>query len=86
MVVNYNVDADLIKPVRNKPKDSEEIALIKEFVESESDNMSFTYDDPDTARKKRNNIAVNCKKRGIRVKALLRENSVIVIRAKEKND
>ena len=86
MVVNYNVDADLIKPVRNTPKDPEEVTIIREFIESENDNLSFTYDDPDTARKKRNNIAINCKKRGIKIRCLLRKNSVIVLRVNEKND
>lgn len=86
MVVNYNVDADLIKPVRQPAKETEEVALIREFLESDNTNISFTYEDEDAARKKRNNIATHCKKKDLPVKALLRKTSVIVIKVTPSND
>lgn len=82
MTISYNVGADVIKPVRNRTKESEEIIAVREFLESGNDNMSFTYEDINIARKKRNNVAVSCRKRGLPIKALLRGNSIIIVRAK----
>ena len=85
MVVNYNVDPELTKPTRRQPEESEEIALIRDFLESENDNISFTYDNEDAARKKRNNIALRAKDRGLQIKAMHRGTSVIVVRAAVKS-
>lgn len=79
MVISYNVDGSLIKATRSL-KDSEEITAIRDFLESINESMCFTYDDLETARKKRNNIATSCRKKGIHVRVLLRENKIVIVR------
>lgn len=84
MKITYNADASVIRPA-HVAKKSEEILAIEEFVNSANDNICFEYDDPEEARKKRNNIATHARKLGLHVKALLRDNKVIVIRGEKKN-
>ena len=79
MVISYNVDDSLIKAKRSL-RDSEEITAIRDFLESTNESMCFTYDDLETARKERNNIATSCRKKGIRIRVLLRENKVVIVR------
>lgn len=83
MIISYNADADLIKPVRNMKNDSEEVTAIKDFLNSGNENIVFEYDEEDEARKKRNNIAVNARKKNLSIKALLRGKKVIVLRKSE---
>lgn len=83
MKISYNADASIIRPAHT-PKKSEEMIAIEEFLGSENQNICFEYDDEDTARKKRNNIATHARRDGLAVKALLRDNKVIVIRNEKK--
>ena len=83
MEVSYNVEEKALKRAEKKMKDSEEITSIRKFLNSENQNMVFTYDDADTARKKRNNLLFGCKRRNLKVKTLLRGNSIIILK---KND
>lgn len=85
MKISYNADASVVRPV-HAPKKSEEMIAIEEFLGSENQNICFEYDDADTARKKRNNIATHARKAGLNVKALLRDNKVIVIRNEKKTE
>lgn len=84
MKITYNADASVIRPA-HVAKKSEEILAIEEFIGSENDNICFEYDDAEEARKKRNNIATHARKAGLSIKALLRDNKVIVIRDEKKN-
>lgn len=82
MKISYNVDAELLKPIRKVRENSlsEEMQAVKEFIDnSDQDNIAFEYDDEDTAKKRRNHIATYSKRYGFPVKALLRKNTVIVI-------
>lgn len=85
MKISYNADAAIIRPA-HVAKKSEEMIAIAEFIGSENQNICFEYDDVDTARKKRNNIATHARRDGLNVKALLRDNKVIVIRNKKKTE
>lgn len=80
MIISYNADNDLIKPISRKKNKTEEMIAIEEFLNSPHANIVFEYDDADTARKKKNNISVHARKDKIAVKALLRGNKVIVLR------
>lgn len=84
MKITHNVDASMLRPI-HVTKKSEEIIAIEEFIKSENENICFEYEDADTARKRRNNIAANARKEGLDVRAVLRENRVIVIRSEKKN-
>lgn len=79
MIISYNADKDLIKPIRKNVK-SEEILAIEDFLNSNNENVVFDYDDEDLARRKRNNISVHIRKDKIPVRALLRGKKVIVLR------
>lgn len=83
MKIFYNADASVVRPA-HAPKKSEEMIAIEEFLGSDNQNICFEYDDADMARKKRNNIATHARKAGFNVKALLRDNKVIVIRNEKK--
>lgn len=85
MKISYNADAAIIRPA-HVAKKSEEMIAVAEFVDSANQNICFEYDDADTARKKRNNIATHARRDGLNVKALLRDNKVIVIRNKKKTE
>ena len=84
MKITYNADASVIRPA-HVAKKSEEILAIEEFIGSENENICFEYDDLEEGRKKRNDIATRARKDGRGVKALLRDNKVIVIRNEKKN-
>ena len=84
MKITYNADASVIRPA-HVAKKSEEILAIEEFMNSEHENICFEYEDQEEARKKRNNIATHARKAGLDVKALLRDNKVIVIRNEKKS-
>ena len=81
MKISYNVDEELLKPVRkNKEMPlSEEMQAVVDFVDSDKENMVFEYDDEETARKRRNHIATHAHRRNLPVRALLRENKVVVV-------
>lgn len=82
MEILTNVDAELLKPVRKVKKTplSEEMQAVVDFVNnSDLDNIAFKYADEDTAKKRRNHIIAQVKKRNLPVKTLLRENTVVVI-------
>lgn len=79
MNISYNVPKEKVFPSR-KLKMSEEIAAILDFAHTEDENIQFEYETEDQARKRRNNIAVNMRKRGLEFQALLRGNCVIVVR------
>lgn len=79
MNINYDVPKEKVFPSR-KLKMSEEIAAIMEFAETDHENIQFEYETEDLARRRRNNIAVNMRKRGLEFQALLRGNCVIVVK------
>lgn len=85
MIISYNAEPDLIKPVRNTVK-SEEVIAINEFLNSNNESIVFEYEEEDLARKKRNNIAVHARKDSIPVKAILRGKKVIVLRKVQKTN
>lgn len=85
MKISYNADASLVRPVHVSKK-SEEMIAIEEFLGSENQNICFEYDDADTARKRRNNVATHARRAGLNVKALLRDNRVVVIRNEKKTE
>ncbi len=86
MKISYNVDEELLKPVRKTKETplSEEMQAIVEFVNnSDQDNIAFEYDSETDAKKRRNHIIAQTKKRNLPVKTLLRGNKVVVIYAAE---
>jgi hypothetical protein len=85
MKISYNADASVIRPT-HVAKKSEEILAIEEFINSDHENICFEYENAEEARKKRNNIATHARRDGLSVKALLRDNKVVVIRKKNTDE
>lgn len=85
MKISYDVNDDLIKPVRKEVL-SEEMQAVIDFVDSEKNNMVFEYDTEDEARKRRNHIATHARRKNLPVRALLRENKVVILYDEKKDE
>lgn len=88
MQIDYNVDKPSISGRggwRNGGRPlSKEIQAILDFLETDNENMVFTYENTDIAKKKADSIRVTVKRKEIPINILKKNNQIFIERKPDK--